>query len=110
MDAFVCWCAGECGYIDSGVIPKLAESQNMMNWFKNHGQWKGKDYVPKTGDIVFFERASDGMTGTADQVGIVEKVQSNSVFVIIGDYEGECVEKIYNLNHSELLGYGVPTY
>lgn len=104
---FVCWCAGECGYIDSGVIPKRADCQNMLNWFKNHGQWKEKDYVPQAGDIVFFDRASNGMDGTADQVGIVEKVQSNSVFVIIGDYEGECVEKIYNLNHSELLGYGV---
>ena len=30
---FVSWCANECGYIDSGVIPKYAGSSSGVNWF-----------------------------------------------------------------------------
>ena len=107
---FVSWCAGECGYIDSGVIPKYADCQNILDWFSDRGQLKGKGYIPQTGDTVFFDRADNGLTGEADQVGIVEKVIDNGVYVIIGDYKGECVEKLYNLDHSELLGFGAPAF
>lgn len=31
---FVSWCANECGYIDSGVIPKFAGCVNGVQWFR----------------------------------------------------------------------------
>ncbi len=37
---FVSWCANECGYIDSGVIPKYALCSDCVNWFKDRGQWR----------------------------------------------------------------------
>lgn len=32
---FVSWCANECGYIDTGVIPKYAGCVNGVDWFKS---------------------------------------------------------------------------
>ena len=45
---FVSWCANECGYIESGVIPKFAgcESEG-VSWFKTCGLWQDGGYTPK---------------------------------------------------------------
>lgn len=45
---FVSWCANECGYIESGTIPKFAgcESEGVA-WFKTCGLWKDGGYTPK---------------------------------------------------------------
>ena len=51
-------CANECGYIDSGIIPKFAACQNEgVEWFKTCGLWQdgGGAYIPKEGDIIFFD-------------------------------------------------------
>ena len=42
---FVSWCANECGYIDSGVIPKFAGCVNGVQWFKDCWQWQDMQYV-----------------------------------------------------------------
>lgn len=34
---FVSWCANECGYIETGVIPKFAGCVNGVQWFKDRG-------------------------------------------------------------------------
>lgn len=45
---FVSWCANECGYIESGTIPKFAgcESEGVA-WFKTCGLWQEQGYTPK---------------------------------------------------------------
>ena len=46
---FVSWCANECGYIKSGIIPKFASCENEgVSWFKTCGLWKDKNYIPKS--------------------------------------------------------------
>ncbi len=46
---FVSWCANQCGYIDSGIIPKFASCQTEgISWFKTCGLWKERDYIPKS--------------------------------------------------------------
>ncbi len=45
---FVSWCANQCGYIDSGIIPKFASCQSEgVAWFKACDLWKEKGYIPK---------------------------------------------------------------
>ena len=46
---FVSWCANECGYIESGIIPKFA-SVNVegVPYFKAVGLWKDGGYSPKS--------------------------------------------------------------
>ena len=46
---FVSWCANECGYIDTGVIPKYAGCVNGVQWFKDRGQWPHRGYPDAAG-------------------------------------------------------------
>ena len=107
---FVSWCANECGYIDAGVIPKFAGCQNAVNWFSERGQWHDRSYTPKVGDIIFFDWESGGYTGTADHVGIVEKVVGNTIYTIEGNSDDQCKEQTYEIGYDEILGFGVPAY
>ena len=52
---FVSWCANECGYIESGIIPKFAGCVQGSNWFKERGLWQDNSYEPRPGDIIFFD-------------------------------------------------------
>jgi hypothetical protein len=45
---FVSWCANECGYIDTGVIPKYAGCVNGVDCFKDRGQWLDGSTEPVT--------------------------------------------------------------
>ena len=44
---FVSWCANECGYIESGIIPKFAGCVQGSNWFKERGLWQDNSYEPR---------------------------------------------------------------
>ena len=110
---FVSWCANECGYIDDGLIPKTASCQVGANWFKERGEWQDRDYIPKSGDIVYFDwdnKETGGQDGVADNVGIVEKVINDMIYVIEGNSNDRCAERIYHIGYSEILGYGVMLY
>lgn len=49
---FVSWCANECGYIETGVIPKFAGCVNGVQWFKDRGQWMDGSAEPVPGMII----------------------------------------------------------
>ena len=53
---FVSWCANECGYIDTGVIPKFAGCVNGVNWFRERGQWADNSAEPAPGISLIFLR------------------------------------------------------
>lgn len=50
---FVSWCADQCGYLDSGIVPKFAGCVDGANWFKGNGQWQDRNYEPTAGTIIF---------------------------------------------------------
>lgn len=107
---FVSWCANECGYIDAGKIPKFAGCQaEGVAWFKALGLWKDGGYIPKAGDIIFFDWA-DKNDEQAEHVGIVEKVENGRVHTIEGNTSDSCARMNYDLNSTEILGYGTPMY
>lgn len=112
---FVSWCANECGYIDTGVIPKFAGCVNGVNWFREHGQWADNSAEPTPGMIIFFDWDSpDGESGPqdglSDHVGIVEKVENGRVYTIEGNSSDSCRRRDYPLGYYEILGYGIPEY
>ena len=72
-------CADQCGYIESGLVPKFAGCVDGANWFKSNGKWQDRTYEPKTGDIIFFDWEGDG---TTDHVGIVEKCENGTVYTV----------------------------
>ena len=104
------WCANECGYIESGVIPKFAGCQlEGVEWFQACGLWKDEGYIPKTGDIIFFDWA-DKHDGHSDHVGIVEKVENDRVYTIEGNSSDSCRQRDYDINDFQIQGYGTPMY
>ena len=104
---FVSWCANECGYIDSGVIPKFAGCVNGVQWFKDRGQWLDGSAEPVPGMIIFFDWESDGET---DHVGIVEKVENGIVYTVEGNSGDSCRINQYSVGNYQIYGYGVPQY
>ncbi len=105
---FVSWCANECGYIDAGIIPKFAACTSQgMPWFKDRGQWQDGSYTPKSGDIIFFDWEGDG---SADHVGIVEKVEGDKVYTVEGNSGDACKQRNYDIGSSVIIGYGIPQY
>ena len=70
--AFVSWCANECGYLDTGVIPRFASCSIGLQWFRERGLWRDHSYEPRPGDLIFF-------VGTYDTPGV------SHVGIYVGD-------------------------
>ena len=104
---FVSWCADQCGYIESGIIPKFAGCVDGANWFKGNGQWQDRNYEPQAGNIIFFDWEGDGET---DHVGIVEKCENGVVYTVEGNSGDDCRQNQYTVGSSSIYGYGVPAY
>lgn len=104
---FVSWCAEQCGYIESGFIPKFAGCISGANWFKERNQLQDRNYEPTAGDIIFFDWEGDGLT---DHVGIVEKCENGVVYTVEGNSGDAVKQRQYTIGSSSIYGYGVPAY
>ena len=104
---FVSWCADQCGYLDSGIVPKFAGCVDEANWFKGNGQWQDRNYEPTAGTIIFFDWENDGET---DHVGIVEKCENGVVYTVEGNSGDACRQNQYSVGSSSIYGYGIPAY
>ena len=104
---FVSWCADQCGYIESGLVPKFAGCVDGANWFKSNGKWQNRTYEPKAGDIIFFDWEGDG---TTDHVGIVEKCENGIVYTVEGNSGDACKQRQYAVGSNNIYGYGIPAY
>lgn len=103
---FVSWCENQCGYIESGVAPMYSVVDTGVNWFKDRGQWLDGSEEPRPGMIIFFDWEYDGLDGSGDHTGIVEKVEDGYVYTIEGNASDACKECMYSVGHYEILGYG----
>ena len=104
----------QCGYIDTGVIPKFAGCVNGVQWFRERGQWADNAMQPSPGMIIFFDWDNKGSSGPqdgqADHVGIVQKVENGIVYTIEGNSGDSCRVNQYPVGYYEILGYGVVAY
>lgn len=101
---FVSWCGEQCGYLESGVMPKFSLCSDGVKWFQSKGQFKDGSYVPVEGDIIFFDWENDG---SIDHVGIVESVSKGTVNTIEGN-SGDAVRKrSYPVGDGRIYGYGI---
>ncbi len=110
---FVSWCANECGYIESGIIPNFSGCVTGSNWFIDRGQWMDGSGTPNPGDIIFFDwddPDTNGQDGSADHVGIVEKVEGGYVYTIEGNSGDAVRENRFPIGYYEIYGYGIPSY
>ena len=104
---FASWCADQCGYLESGIVPKFSLCSDGVNWFKGKGQWQDKNYEPQAGDLIFFDWGSDG---SIDHVGIVEKCENGTVYTVEGNSGDACKQQSYPVGSSSIYGYGVVAY
>ena len=100
---FVSWCADQCGYIESGVMPKHSYCPTGMEWFRSRGQWQDRNSIPVPGAIIYFDWGRDGV---ADHVGIVESCDGITVYTIEGNANNACKQLSYAVGDRRILGYG----
>jgi len=104
---FVSWCADQCGYLESGIVPKFSLCSDGADWFKGNGQWQDRNYEPTAGNIIFFDWDSDGII---DHVGIVERCENGIVYTVEGNSGDACKQNQYGVGSSSIYGYGLPAY
>ena len=105
---FVSWCASQCGYLESGAVPRFSSCADGVAWFQERGLWQDRSFFPAPGDIIFFDwpRGRDG----AEHVAIVESCDGGTVYTIEGN-NGDAVRRgSYPVGDGNILGYGVPEY
>ena len=109
---FISYLAIVMGYTD--IIPVECGCPQMITIAKQMGIWVEDDsYVPKPGDIVLYDWQDSGSgdnTGTADHIGIVEKVVGSTETVIEGNYQDSVKRRELAVNGRYIRGYIVPRY
>lgn len=109
---FVSACAIKCGYTE--IIPTECGCQKMIELFKKMNRWVENDsYTPAAGDIIFYDWQDNGVgdnTGRSDHVGIVEKVNGNTIIIIEGNFSNSVKRRTLRVNAKNIRGYGIPNY
>ncbi|MBR3835761.1 MAG: CHAP domain-containing protein [Clostridia bacterium] len=109
---FVSWCATQAG-IPTSIVPRLGNCAASVKWYKKHSVFYSgsSGYVPKAGDIVFYNWSGGE---TAKHVGIVTGVSGKTLYTIegnTGDGRGyDCLSRTRSLTANYIVGYGVPAY
>ena len=108
---FVSWCANECGYIESGLVPKHAGPPVAVEFYKARDQWLPGSIEPLPGMLIFFDWDNKGLAkdqdGYADHIGIVQRVEDGWVWTIEGNTSDSVAYRRYEVGHYEILVYGL---
>lgn len=100
----------------SGALFQCVECScsKMIELGKKQGIFVENDaYVPKTGDVIFYDWQDSGKgdnTGTPDHVGLVEKVVNNIIYVIEGNKNDAVGERKIAVNGKTIRGFICPKY
>lgn len=86
----------------------------MIELYRKAGRWMEDDaYVPKPGDVIFYDWEDNGYgdnMGASDHVGLVASVDGNVINII----EGNCGDMVQytarQVNGKYIRGYGLPDY
>ena len=102
---FIAWCAAQAGIpphiLRSAYCPQLSA------WFRARGQLRPAAYLPRPGDLVFFDRNHNNVP---DHVGVVVRAGNGFVHTVEGN-QGDMVQCCsYALRDPALLCYGAPAY
>lgn len=113
------WCAGfvsavgaACGLSD--IIFPDCNCDAMIAKYKAHGRWEeGDDYLPKPGDVIFYDWDDNGAgdnRGSSDHVGLVLSVTGDTVSVIEGNTSDMVAIRTRTRNQIYIRGFGRPDY
>ena len=116
------WCATfvsaiaiECNLTD--IMPVECSCNNMIDLYKKIGRWQENDtYIPKIGDVIFYDWddgqdfASSDNVGRVEHVGIVINIANKVITVIEGNKNDAVETRFVNVNGKYVRGYGLPNY
>lgn len=85
-------------------MPSFSYCDYGIYWFKQRGQWQGKNYVPSPGNIIFFDWGGDGVS---DHVGIVESCDGTYVYTIEGNSSDAVRRLSYLVGSYKIEVYGL---
>ena len=69
-------------------------------------------YIPKKGDIIFFDWNGDWngtlptVIGPADHIGIVQRVENDKIITIEGNSSNKVAERSYSMDSCNVIGFG----
>lgn len=113
-DAFIITAlAGRPG---SGALFQCVECScaEMIKLAKKQGIWQEKDsYVPKVGDVIFYDWQDSGKgdnTGRPDHVGLVASCDGKNIKVLEGNYKNSVGYREIKVNGKSIRGYICPKY
>ncbi|TDE22782.1 CHAP domain-containing protein, partial [Nonomuraea mesophila] len=101
-DMMLSWAAHKLGYEE--WIGQFAWTVAHAKWFKEQGAWGKK---PKPGAIVFYDWSGSNKISRIDHVGVVTRVEGNTIHTIEGNIDGG-VAKRKKRDTSKVVGYGYP--
>ncbi len=104
------WCAAwamnlleDHGVMDLDGLSNRNYCPTIKSWSQGKGTWgENGQYTPKPGDAILFDWEGDG---TADHIGIVEKVENGKVYTIEGNSSDSVKKNTYNLGDGKIDGY-----
>ncbi|MFI9554972.1 CHAP domain-containing protein [Nonomuraea endophytica] len=101
-DMYLSWAAAKLGYED--WVGQFAWTVAHAEWFQEQGAW-GK--TPKPGAFVFYDWRGGNDVDGIDHVGIVTRVEGDTIYTIEGNIDGG-VAKRKERDTSKVVGYGYP--
>ena len=113
------WCATFVSAVSAAlgltdIIPMECGCERQINLFKALGRWQEDESIkPELGDIIFYDWNDNGYgdnTGFSDHVGIVAKVDGNTLTIIEGNVDNKVGYRTIANNARYIRGYGKPDY
>ena len=103
---FVSWCAAHSG-AGEAVFPKHASCTLGREKWKRLGRWRGRDYDPLPGDLVYFDH---DLSGDCDHVGIVVSVFPGGFETVEGNRGDAVARARYFSSDPTIAGFAAPDY
>ena len=109
---FVTACFFKAGLVD--LITPECSCPRMVTGCQKMGIWVENDaYIPQIGTIIMYDWDDNGSgdnKGTPDHVGIVEKVEGNTITVIEGNISDAVGRRTIQVNGKYIRGYIEPNF
>lgn len=92
------------------IFPIECGCGEMVNLAKKAGIWKGRDYSPKTGDVIMYDWTAKS-PGWADHTGFVEEDEGPAILTIEGNTNGgKCARRTVLKSDPQIYGFIAPDY
>ncbi len=102
---FMAFCA-EYANIPASAFPRGALVQDVIRRAKGMDAYENANYLPQTGDLIFFDWEGDG---TPDHAGIVEYASETGITTIEGNSANAVRVRSYSHGSKEIIGYSNTT-